>query len=193
MPAQKIRRWFITTLIAMVILGVAAGLALSRARDAGADTVTGALHPSTSPSVAASTSVSTGSTLAAIDPSTPAPRRSGKPQKARPSEDAGPVIAAFRVTQKPACPSGTDQVRFEGRPVVLAWKVTGAETVTLSVDGPGVYDSYPAEGTATIDFPCGAEAGGEQVHTYTLAVKGPEGTESKTLTVTARVNEMPAT
>ncbi|WP_430788603.1 hypothetical protein [Actinoplanes sp. G11-F43] len=287
MPAQKTRRWFITALIAMVILGVAAGLALSRARG-----TTGALRDvTTTRAGAGSTPGGAGTTPPGIDAAwngTAGPGGSGQagasggpgahgedggpgqagangtgeraaasadvipvsvaPSPARPrSEKSGktkagsgklapndPVIAVFRVTREPACPSGTHQTRTEGnpvtdrarnenRPVTLEWKVTGADEVTLSVDGPDIHASYRATDTATIDFPCGDETGGgetgggetggaetgggktsggktgggrqmgsEQTHTYTLTVPGPNGTESKTLTVTARLDD-PAT
>ncbi|SDT27683.1 hypothetical protein [Actinoplanes derwentensis] len=190
MPAPKVR-WFVTVLIAMVILGVAAGLSLSRARDS----ATGAQRGADGVSPREVSEVPLPGPGASIPASMAAEPASGKPvssarqpKTTRTASVRGPVIVTYHVTQKPTCPSGTDQARLDGQPVVLGWTVTGAKQTTLSVDGPGVYATYAAEDTATINFPCGGDPGGEQTHTYTLAVAGPEGTESKTLTVTARVN-----
>ncbi|GAA1647976.1 hypothetical protein [Actinoplanes couchii] len=176
MPAPKFR-WFVTVLIAMVILGVAAGLALSRARDSAAGALGPAdpshlVAPSDGPVLAGPSGEPVAASMAAYSG---APRS----EKSVMSPATGPIIAAFGVTQHPSCPTG--------KPVVLSWRVTGAERTTLSVDGPGVYDTYGAEASATINFPCD-----DQAHTYTLAVAGPEGTESKTLTVTAGAGD-PAT
>lgn len=195
MPAPKIR-WFVALLVAMVVLGVAAGLALSRTpgADAGArhqadpagDAPTGSLPASSEPITGGPAPASMQAAVAGE------PGPSARPVGVTTPASTGPVIVAFRVKQKPTCPSGTDQVRDAGRPVVLEWRVTGAKSVTLSVDGPGVYDSYGAEDSATITFPCEGTAGNEQTHTYTLAVAGPAGTESRTLTVTAPVNDVAA-
>ncbi|HWS32656.1 MAG TPA: hypothetical protein VN408_07920 [Actinoplanes sp.] len=196
MPAPKVR-WFVTVLIAMVILGVTAGLALSRARDADAGTRQQADPAGSTPAGSVTApdepvpgeSMPGGPAPASMEPPVDAdPGPSTRPASVTGTAHADPVIAVFRVSRKPICPSGTDQVQNEGRPVVLEWRVTGAKSVTLSVDGPGVYNTYVAEDTATIDFPCGEDAGNEQTHTYTIAVTGPEGTESKTLTVTAPVD-----
>ncbi|BCJ47341.1 hypothetical protein GCM10010168_70700 [Actinoplanes ianthinogenes] len=102
----------------------------------------------------------------------------------------GPAISYFRVTGKPSCPSGTNQVQYEGDPVVLEWKVTGAEKTTLSVDGPGIYAEYGTKDSATLTFSCGGDPGSYQVHTYLLTAIGPDGTTTKKLTVKAKVNEI---
>ncbi|GAB3965812.1 hypothetical protein GCM10027615_11630 [Plantactinospora veratri] len=104
----------------------------------------------------------------------------------------GPTIVFYRIKQKPQCDQGTNVNRVPGVPVVLEWKVTGADKVTISVDGPGVYDTYPAVGTATIDFPCGdGQPGGYVEHTYQLRTVGGGEVRSKTLTASALVHEIP--
>jgi hypothetical protein len=109
----------------------------------------------------------------------------------RPPEEEGPRIAWFRITQRPQCPQGTTEYPVEGVPVVLEWKVTGADQVTISVDGPGVYGTYPTEGSETFTFSCGGAADGETVkHTYLLKTVGGGSTRSKQLTATATAHEI---
>lgn len=198
MPAQSTtssaakRRWFITVLIAMVILAAMAGIALSRLRHA--DAASGlAADPAASTQAAAGTA------------SVPPPQATTHTSQAVPTRKmtasaaptttalAGPVIVNFRMATKPSCPSGTDQVQYQGQPVVLKWKVTGADKTTLSVDGPGVYDEYATEDSVTLSFPCNGEPGTYQTHTYTLTAIGPDGATSRKLTLQAKVNEIATT
>ncbi|MEO3927274.1 hypothetical protein ABGB07_25895 [Micromonosporaceae bacterium B7E4] len=105
---------------------------------------------------------------------------------------SGPTIVYYRIKQKPQCDQGTNVNRIPGVPVILEWKVTGTDKVTLSVDGPGIYDTYPAVGTATIDFPCAGVPGEYVKHTYQLRTVGGGGeVRSKTLTASALVHEIP--
>jgi hypothetical protein len=198
-PAQRTtssaaakRRWFITVLIAMVILAVMAGIALSRLHHADAATSLGA-DPAASTEPAAGTA-SVPTPQATTHTSQIVPTRkvtaSAAPTTAAPT---GPVIIYFRIGTKPSCPSGTDQVQFQGQPVVLKWKVTGADKTTLSVDGPGVYNEYATEDSATLTFPCNGDPGTYQTHTYTLTAIGPDRTTSRKLTVQAKVNEIATT
>lgn len=104
---------------------------------------------------------------------------------------SGPAIVYFRVRQKPSCPAGTSVNPIAGTPVVLEWKVTRADKVTLSVDGPGVYgDGYAPTGTETLSFPCSGSEGDIQRHTYLLTVTNADGKQSKKLAVTATVHEV---
>jgi hypothetical protein len=104
----------------------------------------------------------------------------------------GPTIVHYRIKQKPQCDQGTNVNRVPGLPVVLEWRVTGADRVTISVDGPGVYDTYPATGTATINFPCGGDPGQQVTHTYLLRTVGGGEVRTRTLTASALVNEIPS-
>jgi len=116
-------------------------------------------------------------------PDTPAPPRDQDPGP------AGPVIEQFRVAQQPTCPGGTTQFPIEGQPVVLEWQVTGAAQVTLSVDGPGAYGSYPATGGETVSFGCAGSEGDRQQHTYLLTATADGVTVTGTLVVSAEVHE----
>ena len=199
MPAQGIpssaarRRWFITVLVAMVVLAVLAGIALSRLRTTD-DVATGlGTGPAATPEPAAGTD-SVASPHAGTQTRQPVrTRRTAAPTSPATAAPAGPVIVYFRVATKPSCPSGTDQVRYEGQPVLLEWKVTGADKTTLSVDGPGVYNEYGTQDSATLTFPCTGDPGTFQTHTYTLSGVGPDGTRSRKLTVQAKVNEITTT
>ncbi|MCU7727757.1 hypothetical protein ODJ79_28905 [Actinoplanes sp. KI2] len=198
MPAQPTTssaakwRWFITVLIAMVILAVLAGIALSRLHHADAATGLGAGPAASTQAAAGTTSVPTPQATTHSSPTVPTRKVtvSAAPTTAAP---AGPVIAYFRVGTKPSCPSGTNQVQYPGQPVVLEWKVRGADKTTLSVDGPGIYNEYAAEDSATLNFPCSGDPGTYQTHTYTLRAIGPDGTTSRKLTVQAKVNEIATT
>lgn len=109
----------------------------------------------------------------------------------RPPQDNGPKIVYFRVKQRPQCPQGTSEYPVEGTPVIVEWKVTGAHEVTISIDGPGIYDTYPTEGQAEFNFPCGGAAPGETVkHTYLLKTVGGGATRSKQITATAEAYEI---
>lgn len=104
--------------------------------------------------------------------------------------DPGPSVDYFRVAQEPSCPGGTSQNPIDGRPVALEWRVTGAEQVTVSIDGPGVYDTYPAEGSASFPFPCQGAGGEIQEHTYLLAVVADQPVTA-TVVAIAEVNDIP--
>ncbi|AEV85784.1 hypothetical protein ACWT_4763 [Actinoplanes sp. SE50] len=185
--AASRRRWFIAVLVLLVVLAVLTGIALhklwNRPQASGATpTVTTSFGtPSTPPS-------SSASAVAGAAPQTASTHRvSGTtaPVVTR-TTPSGPVIVYFRVSQQPTCPSGTDQVQYPGTPVTLAWKVTGVDKVTLSVDGPGIYDTYDANGSAEINFSCGGEANSYQSHSFLLTAAG----KTRKLVVKARVNEI---
>ncbi|MER7008893.1 hypothetical protein ABT297_38430 [Dactylosporangium sp. NPDC000555] len=64
--------------------------------------------------------------------------------------------------------------------------MTGASKVTVSVDGPGIYGTYDANGELTLAFPCDKSMK-TTTHTYLLTVVGyPDLT--KKLTVSAQSN-----
>ncbi|MBO3737319.1 hypothetical protein [Actinoplanes flavus] len=178
------RRWFIAVLLVMVTLAVVAGQILSRMARIGAGEGLEWTPASSAPSTGALPEAETTS-AAPIET-----RKLAEPTVRIPS---GPVIDHFRVASEPTCPSGTDQVRQEGRPVVLEWKATGAAKTTLAVDGPGIYGSYQAVGSEKLNFPCDGEPGDYQTHTYTLVATGDNGTSSKKLTVRAKIHEIAAT
>jgi len=106
-----------------------------------------------------------------------------------PSEPAGPRIETFRVAQEPQCPGGTTANPIDGQPVMLEWRVTGADQVSISIDGAGVYATYPAEGGDTYSFGCQGNEGDTQRHTYLLTATADGRTVTETLVVTATVHE----
>jgi hypothetical protein len=69
--------------------------------------------------------------------------------------------------------------------------VSGADKVTLAVDGPGIYNSYGPKGSETFSFGCGGRNPGETVsHTYTLVAEKDGEQAKKTLTASAKVYEI---
>jgi hypothetical protein len=121
-------------------------------------------------------------------PAAPAPAADPDPDPG--PAPAGPRIEYLRVQQQPLCPRGTTQFPIDGRPVALEWRVTGAEDVTLSVDGPGVYATYPAEGSDSFSFGCGGREGDLEEHTYLLTAVADGVTVTETLVVTAEVHDV---
>jgi hypothetical protein len=87
-----------------------------------------------------------------------------------------PAILFFRGPQTVDC---TDP-SYDGF-ITLSWEVTDAESTSLSIDGPGVYLTYPGvAGSPRVPFGCGAGQ-----HTYTLTTIGGIGAPAtKTLTIT---------
>jgi hypothetical protein len=117
--------------------------------------------------------------------------RNGGSASARPSA-SGPVIVYFRIKQKPECPKGTNVAPIPAVNLVVEWQVTGVDKVTLSVDGPGVYNTYSAQGTETFYWSCGGQPGTTVSHTYLLRAVTAGGVEAKkTLSASAKVNEIP--
>lgn len=183
--------------VAVLVASVAAALALAGCGDDGP-----------SPPVAAS-GVAPGATGGpptggpsaggSAAPSTPTPAPPAKPKSTKSAVSStgrtaptiggglptGPGIVYFRVRTAPVCPGADDP---DGRPVTVEWKVSGVSTVTIAIDGTGVYDTYvAATGRATFAFPCSGAAGRTQKHTYLLATAGETARKTKKITVSATV------
>jgi hypothetical protein len=157
--------------------GVSAGSTLSPSAEVGLGTPEATPEPTVSPDATPDTPTHTETTRTTTT--------------TRPPQDNGPRIAWFRIEHRPQCPQGTSEYPVEGVPVTLEWKVTGADKVTISVDGPGVYGTYSTEGSETFTFSCGGAADGETVkHTYLLKTVGGGSTRSKQLTATATAHEI---
>lgn len=105
----------------------------------------------------------------------------------------GAQIVSFTVVQQPRCASGTTKYETPAVPAKVAWKVTGATGIAMSVDDPhrvGSYGDYDAEGTLEFTFSCGGAVGSTETHRYTLTTTGGSGQpKSKTLTVSTKVLE----
>lgn len=131
-------------------------------------------------------------TVAATTPGAatpPATKASTEPPKASPSKSqpSGPQIVYFRVKTKPTCSSGGPGFPATNIGVTLEWKVTGADHVTVSIDGPGEFGTYDT--TFTHEFPFGcAPQGDTATHTYLLKTVGGGPVRDKTITVQARTN-----
>jgi hypothetical protein len=104
---------------------------------------------------------------------------------------SGPTVVYFRIKQQPACPQGTNLDPIPGQDLIVEWKVTGTDKVTLAVDGPGVYASYGAEGSETFAWGCNGQDPGTTVkHTYTLVAGTDGSTAKKVLTASSKVYEI---
>jgi hypothetical protein len=64
--------------------------------------------------------------------------------------------------------------------ITLTWLIDNADSTELSIDGSGIYKSYPgAQGSDQVPFSCG-----NVQHTYTLTTVGGDGpAATKTLTI----------
>lgn len=111
-------------------------------------------------------------------PSTPRPTRSPSPTPVPTAAPTEPAITAFTVPSHEDC---TDETAGT---ITIAWSVVRATGVTVSIDGPGIFDTYPASGSADVPFACSQA---QLSHTYTLVTTGGTGpAATSTKSVTAR-------
>ncbi|MGW4462269.1 hypothetical protein [Micromonospora sp. NPDC004704] len=198
-PARRVRRRITSRLALPLLVGAltVAGAGCSAKDRAPAPSAGGA---STSPG--ASPTAPAGEAGVGASPSASAAAQPGNsPGKPAPGTSTGatkpgaatsPVqIVEFRIQQKPTCPQGASEFPVEATPLVIEWKVTGADReVELAVDGPGLYDTYPAQGKESFTFSCGGEPGSVEKHTYKLTAKHGKYVETRTLTATATVYDI---
>jgi len=129
--------------------------------------------------------------------STPKPHTT-KPHDAKPHTPEaqqpkahGPRVVSFKVVQKPKCAEGTAVFRAEAVPLIIKWKITGADSAALSVDDPtgtpGTYGQVEKEGTQEFTFSCAGEVGSTETHTYAIYTVGGGTQRHKTLKVSAKV------
>jgi hypothetical protein len=193
------RAWVLTVVVAVVLAVLTYFLVSTLVRGDGGTVdasrtggPTSAVGTAAAPAPGTTGAPAPGDTTSA--PRTAAPARTtARATTAAPTTQApGPRIVSFRVKTDPACPAGTNQAPIAGRDVTLEWEVTGGATgVEIAVDGPGKYGDFAAKGELTLSFPCTGEPNTQQVHTYTLTTVGGGPAVTRTLTVTARVNEIP--
>jgi hypothetical protein len=104
---------------------------------------------------------------------------------------SGPRIVSFKVVQKPKCAEGTAVFRAPAVPLIIKWKITGAESGALSVDDPtgtpGTYGPVALSGTQEFAFSCGGPVGSTETHTYAIYSVGGGTRKHKTLKVSAKV------
>ncbi len=147
-------------------------------------TITAVGSGSPSPLESPLASLPTPSLVASLPPTAgPVATPSATPQAATPRPTAtpntSPTILAFEAPKTEDCTNSTAGT------ITVSWQIANATGVSISIDGPGIYDSYP--GTAgTIDLPFGCSQ--QQLsHTYTLRTTGGSGTADKlTRTVTTK-------
>ncbi|UQU66510.1 hypothetical protein COUCH_09710 [Couchioplanes caeruleus] len=110
------------------------------------------------------------------------PKAPKAPATAEPRPE-GPRIVSFTVVQKPKC--------AQALPLIISWKITGADSGALSVDDPtgtpGTYGPVSRHGSQEFPFSCGGGAGTIETHTYALYTVGGGPQKHKTLTVSAKV------
>ena len=86
-----------------------------------------------------------------------------------------PVITAFNAPENIDCHNGNFQ-QFSA-----SWTTKNATKVTISIDGPGIYDEYPANGDTSLPFNCSTS------HTFLLTAYGTNGAKAtRTITLEPR-------
>jgi hypothetical protein len=113
------------------------------------------------------------------------------PTRTHSSKPHGPRIVSFKVVQKPKCAEGTAVFRAEAVPLIIKWKITGADSAALSVDDPtgtpGTYGPAALSGTEEFTFSCGGAVGSTETHTYAIYTVGGGTQKHKMLKVSAKV------
>jgi hypothetical protein len=165
-PANRVRR-AVLVVVAVLALGACSEEPVSNATTLPEVSAT----PSVPPSALASSGPPSASPTATPTPTptptaapTPTPRPTPRPTRRptpTPTPATDPEITSF---------VGADTVDCVMSTVALTWETVRADGVTISIDGPGIYDSYPADGTAVLPFACG-----DPEHTYLLRTTGGTG------------------
>lgn len=144
------------------------------------------ISPSSPALSAAPTSLATGGTTPNAAPTVPAPTTPAATQAPQATQGApatpkitpvpAPKIVSFTGPMTVDCADPA----YDGF-ITLTWLIENADGTELSIDGSGLYKSYPgAQGQDEVPFSCGAGQ-----HTYTLTTVGGTGkAASKTLTIT---------
>lgn len=171
---RRIRRT-LGTVAALVAMGGAMGCSASGDPAVAADAQPAA--PAAAP---------VGTDVEVTTPATPAaeadPQPSGGPSESpsdpeTPPTPAGPAptIDSFETPEDIDCHNGNFQE------FTASWTTTGAERVTIAIDGPGIYAEYAADGETSLPFNCSSS------HTFTLVAEGSDGqTASRQITLQPR-------
>ncbi len=201
-PERVRRRWLMPALIGGAVLALVCGVGGYAGYHQLADRqVAGGVSPSGSPvrtpAAVTSAPASTGATPSATLSQSSAATATSTPSQTNqansgPTTPSGPRVDYVKIKQKPQCPSGTTQAQFPAVPLILEWKVSGGATGSeLDVDGPGAYMTYDGTHTQeTLYFSCGGAPGSTETHTYRIVTVGGGSKQSKTITVSAVVNEI---
>ena len=90
-----------------------------------------------------------------------------------PPSGPAPVINTFVTPDNIDCHNGNSQ-NFSA-----SWTTTNAVKTTISIDGPGIYKTYGANGSDSLPFNCSTS------HSFLLTAYGQDGrTVTKTITLT---------
>ncbi|HET9852064.1 MAG TPA: hypothetical protein VFP56_06110 [Candidatus Limnocylindrales bacterium] len=110
-------------------------------------------------------------------PATAAPTaKPTKTPKPTPTPNTNPAIVSFETPKQEDCTNST------AGSIHITWSVKRATGVSISIDGPGIYDSY-AGLTGEVDVPYGCDHT-KLSHTYTLTTiggTGPAASVTKTI------------
>lgn len=145
--------------LAVVLGGVAVGCSDDNKDAVSTDTLAGGLSATTSTTVTDAASTSGGSTSGG---SSSGGSSSGGSSSGG-SSTSKPVIDSFTTPESIDCHNGNLQ-NFTAK-----WSTTNATKVTISIDGPGVYDTYGPSGEATLPFNCSSS------HTFLLTAYSADG------------------
>lgn len=159
--ADRRKVWWILggVLVAGLIVGIV--IALLTNNDSGSKKTAATTPSSTTTSSTSTTSTTIRSTTTS----------GGTATTAQPTT---PVINSFTVPGTVSCHPK------KGTTINVSWSTSNTTSVTLSIDGPGIYKSYPgSSGSDSVPFACSVAS-----HTYLLTAKGPAGDTTKTITAT---------
>ncbi|MFN8025005.1 MAG: hypothetical protein U0W40_01215 [Acidimicrobiia bacterium] len=107
-------------------------------------------------------------------PTQPQPQQPTQPQPQQPSSPA-PVITSFRTPENIDCHNGNFQ-NFTAK-----WVAENAVKTTMSIDGPGIYNTYGTSVEESLPFNCSSS------HSFTVTAYGADGrTVSQTITLEPR-------
>ena len=119
------------------------------------------------------------------------PKHQSTPETSHTPKPQGPRVVSFKVVQQPKCEEGTAVFRAKAVPLIIKWKITGADSAALSVDDPtgtpGTYGPAELTGTQEFSFSCSGEVGSTETHTYAIYTVGGGPQKHKTLKVSAKV------
>jgi hypothetical protein len=111
----------------------------------------------------------------------PTPRPTPKPTPRptpRPTSNTNPAFKALSIPKTEDCTGDSAGT------IHISWTVANATGVTLAIDGPGLFDTYPGRsGAVDVPFACSHQ---EVSHTYAVTTTGGSGPAARiTRTVTA--------
>ena len=172
-PPGKGKGKLIAIVIAMFVVGLLIGglvIFLAGDKDSKTDTTATTVTSTSTTSSSSTTTSSSSSTTSTKPTSTSSSTTSSAPKP------TVPVINNFTVPATVDC-----TVPLPVPQASVSWNASNATEVDISIDGPGVYQTYPGgSGADALPFSCPGP------HTYLLTARGPGGTATKSVTVTKK-------